>query len=276
MKSTVPAICVQSVPRPPLTLRTLRTLRIVSRATIMGVSGIIGVSACSIEDWPSFAESTSGSSGHGDDGAATDHSVDKGSTTSTADGDTDPTLVDTDAATDTAADDGPSGQDSTITSSTSSTGLDEAGTASAEDSSQTDDSDASTDSGDDTGGTWSVSGHVTRSVDFDTDNDGRGTMFLNLIDTCGLGASIIDSLRLTEVDMTDISVEVAFEFTAVASGEYFITGFFDDNLSGADMNAIPDSGDLVPVEGVGPGCASITVDGEDLSGVTLDLNLVVP
>ncbi len=139
-----------------------------------------------------------------------------------------------------------------------------------------DDSSSEPDDGS-TGGadtTVAVSGFVTRSVEPGADGDATGTLYLSLMQTCETGASAIEGMEIADADLSVAGTNVPFSFDDVAPGTYQLTGFLDDN--GNFDGAGPDLGDLVAVEGVGPGCVEVTVGEASVQNVALDLNFVMP
>lgn len=145
----------------------------------------------------------------------------------------------------------------------------------------TDDADTSGSSGsagdDGTGGQDAaavVSGFVTRSVEPSAEGDATGTLYLSLMQTCETGASAIEGMEIADADLSGNGTNVPFVFNDIAPGTYQLTGFLDDN--GNFDGAGPDLGDLVAVEGVGPGCVEVTVGATDVQNVALDLNFVMP
>lgn len=127
------------------------------------------------------------------------------------------------------------------------------------------------------GGTWIVSGVVTRSVEPSAGSDGVGNVDIGLfVRPCGPGLSEADEaavFRLENVDITAADVEVPFVFDpAVPNGTYWVAGVFDDNTNLADTPGhAADSGDLVTTA-----CPMVVVDGADVSDVALELDLVIP
>ena len=124
------------------------------------------------------------------------------------------------------------------------------------------------------GAAAAVSGFVTRSVEPGAGGDATGTLYLSLMQTCETGASAIAGMEIADADLSVSGTNVPFSFEAIAAGTYQLTGFLDDN--GNFDGAGPDLGDLVAVEGVGPGCVEISVGDADVQNVALDLNFVMP
>lgn len=122
--------------------------------------------------------------------------------------------------------------------------------------------------------TVAVAGFVTRSVEPGADGDAMGTLYLSLMQTCETGASAVEGMEIADADLSVAGTNVPFSFDDVAPGTYQLTGFLDDN--GNFDGAGPDLGDLVAVEGVGPGCVEVTVAEAGVQNVALDLNFVMP
>jgi len=210
----------------------------------------IATAACSDSDSStSSGGSTDTGAAHGD-GANTDGNADDEDTGDVDGSDSPPSPTDSDAST--------SGDDDADTSGAPGTDTD---------------TDADTDGDTGSGSAHAVSGSVLRSVAPGEGNDAVGTLYLSLLASCDAGGVSEHGVELQDADLSANGASVAFAFEDVGPGTYFLTGFLDDNAN--FDGAGPDLGDLVAVDGIGPGCVEVNVQDEDVGGLTVDLNFVM-
>ena len=172
-----------------------------------------------------------------------------------------------------------SAEEASSTGNGETTGSESVDTTSAEAPESSTSSDESTGESDSTGATtgaatgFSVSGVVTRSVDPANGNDGVGTLYFAVVDSCGTSFDLVAAETLEDADT---SAPVPYTVTDVPDGTWFMVVYLDDDGDAELPNPAPDSGDLVVSSGASIGCAEVTVDGADVDGIDLNLNFVLP
>jgi len=135
--------------------------------------------------------------------------------------------------------------------------------------------------GDDAGmlAAYSIHGVVTRADAAPPSGDGVGTLWIAVLSECSLGAELAGAAVVPDADLSAAGVPVAFEAAELPPGDYHLALFLDDDGSADPMMPTPSPGDLVYADGVGDGmlsCVPVTVDDEDVEGLALVLNAVVP
>jgi len=105
-----------------------------------------------------------------------------------------------------------------------------------------------------TGGTASITGHITRSIDFVEGQDGIGDIYLTLISELPVGDGgkpvVAVATTLPGVDMSNTGASICFTLPSIIvprPDPYFLTVWLDDDLSGPgsggadtnDLTALP-------------------------------------
>jgi hypothetical protein len=132
-------------------------------------------------------------------------------------------------------------------------------------------------SGDPTSGSGlpSVRGAVIRSVEPAAGNDGIGDLYVGLLAECSQDAAQVGSAMVMNADLSAAGSNVMYEILDVPDGTFFVVAFMDDNGNAAD--GMPDMGDLVTADGLGPGCVEVTVAGADVvAPEAVNLNFLYP
>ena len=140
-----------------------------------------------------------------------------------------------------------------------------------------DDDDATGDDDDSasgTGGTATLTGTVTRSVD--VEHDGVGDLYVAVFD--GNPVDLLNTpnmLGYQQIPATDLNpagVAISYSISGLVPGAvspFHVIAFFDDNGNASGVEPAPDQSDLVSLDGL----AAPTVELPDASGATLDLEL---
>lgn len=147
---------------------------------------------------------------------------------------------------------------------------------------------------------YTVSGSVTRSVAPDPSLwlcklaplislvsgfgpercDARGDVYLQLMTECpslsGCPPDVVAEVSVPDADLSAEDASVAFSFSNVPDGTYFLYGFLDDAPNLLNPANIAETGDLVMFGLSAPRCETVNVFGGDVSGLRADLDSVMP
>jgi hypothetical protein len=116
--------------------------------------------------------------------------------------------------------------------------------------------------------TYSVSGTVAREASSTCPplSDGVGPLCVHILGTCGDMSSEVASLTIPSADMSWPTNTVEFTVTDVPDGSHQIFAYHDDDASGCDGTLT--SGDFF----LGDMCVPVTVDGADVTGISITFN----
>jgi len=115
--------------------------------------------------------------------------------------------------------------------------------------------------------TYSVSGTVGReTATCPPLYGGIGTLCVHILATCGDMSSEVASTTVPSADMSWPYNTIDFTVTDVPGGSHQIFAYLDDDDSGCDGTLT--SGDFF----LGDMCVPVTVDGADVTGVTITFN----
>lgn len=126
---------------------------------------------------------------------------------------------------------------------------------------------------------YSIHGVVSRTEAAVPTDDGVGTLFIAVLSDCTLDATMLGGTGVPNADLSIAGATVPFELPDLPPGELHLALFLDDDLSADPMMPLPSPGDLVYADVVGDGvlsCVAVSVDDEDVEGLALVLNGVVP
>ena len=125
------------------------------------------------------------------------------------------------------------------------------------------------------GGTATLTGVITRSIDLQEGQDGRGTLYINIKTPRLVPVEFaeIHETHVAEIILSESDAEVAYSFPGIPlslDGEagFEIEAFFDDDMSGP-IELGPGIGDLLATSDDGP----ITLTMEE--AITYDLNIIL-
>ena len=118
----------------------------------------------------------------------------------------------------------------------------------------------------------SVTGHVSRAdaAAVAEDNDGIGTIYVGVFDSCEETATLVDFAVVTGADVSATDSVVDFTVDDLDPGEYDLRVFLDDNEDADPLMPAPGPGDIA-----GPMCSTVTVDGADVE-VDIGLTFTFP
>ena len=126
------------------------------------------------------------------------------------------------------------------------------------------------------GGTFTISGEVTRVTSALLVGDGIGDLHVVAFPTCDTESEVVGQAVVMDADLSAVDTPVAFTMSDVPSGTVHLVAFQDDDDSGA--NDGPNSGDPVALDETDGGvlCTEVTGTTDPVEGITIEINAVVP